>query len=221
MSDLESYANLINAQTQANNSWSAEQALKQMEFQERMSSTAHQREVADLKAAGLNPVLSANQGASTPTGAMGATDTGNTQAITDIAIQLSKAQSAQAVANARAASNSNGWNTKNWMTDLVLDYYSQLTGYNRDQIISNAAQNTKALVNNIVSGIKNGISNAAKALSSISLKNLSTKGLLDGITSASFSSSSSHNSGKVVQAKTYANGTQYRVSSSGRKTFIR
>lgn len=56
-------------QTTAQNAFNSAEALKERDWQEYMSSTAYQRAVKDLQAAGLNPVLAVSQPASSGQGA--------------------------------------------------------------------------------------------------------------------------------------------------------
>lgn len=120
----QSMANKSNAaMAQAANAFSAEQAQKQMDFQERMRSTQYQTSVEDLKKAGLNPMLAyMHGGAGTPSGAA---------ATGQYATQHNKFQRAADIAQKAVGAANTAMQTQ--LTDAQIAESISRTGVNDEQ----------------------------------------------------------------------------------------
>lgn len=165
--------------------FNAREAAKNRDWQAYMSNTAHQREVRDLQAAGLNPVLSATGGNGaavtsgataqgvTSSGAKGDADISANQAIVSLLGSMLNAQNQMQMKNMDAVTNMAIADTYTAMSEIVANINAQSAktvagihaGATRDAAATAAAASRYAtdhtkygMVGNFLDAVANGLS---------------------------------------------------------------
>lgn len=165
-------------------------ARDQMAFQERMSSTAYQRAMADMRQAGLNPILAYKQGgASSPGGAMAQLrDPGESGAMR----ALATAQIASAVSQARMDKLDADYYTKQNMGPNAFAASRSISGV-LGRLLNEAAGSVKELMSNNWRTFGPSDGNTAK-----SLRTRPDKNWLEGKLDAPTTSQAHADSKKII-----------------------
>lgn len=148
--------------------FNAREADKNRDFQLATSNTARQRDVADLKAAGLNPVLAAGYGGSSPSGSTASISAPDFAGAINSARQTSQqgrlvnaqitslgAGAAKSLAEARSA---------NVTADLDEEYKGSLLGLGAANTARNAIRGVPAALSRAGSRLKSGYESLKKPI---------------------------------------------------------
>ena len=165
MADIESVIRqMSNENTAKTFNFNATEAQKERDWSQQMSNTSHQREVDDLKRAGLNPVLSANGGASAYSASSASASADTSAPGLLAAIYQTKLNNANAK---KIADQNNKVSLAQKKTDLeIAKINAQATKYASDNAYSASRYATDhskyGIVDNFVSGFLGTGSSASK-----------------------------------------------------------
>lgn len=200
------YSAMIQANVLANNQFNAKQAQLNRDWQEKMSNTAHQREVADLKAAGLNPVLSAmnGNGAATTSGATASADTSGNSALTGLLSAL--VQGYVSMENQRVSAQNNL---------AVAEKYNQMSKYTAEL---GSATTLEANKRQVEAQIALGKLNANVALSTANIQATTSRFVAQLQSQTNLSVAQINKAAAIVSAQLHSEATRYAAQQSSAAT---